>query len=62
MNISEIKTLEETKTYLEKIMLQLDPSNREYHGHYLAGVIDTLCEKGDITENIRGECYPIYCF
>lgn len=56
--------LEAAETALEHIMSELnnDPSKAQSHKHYLAGVIDTLEECGEISEETRGNLYSIYCF
>lgn len=61
--IEQDQALSDATTYLEKIMLGLNPnSNRECHKNYLAGVLDTLKECGKISEEIRGKLYETYCF
>ena len=54
-------TRSETDAHLERVMFKL-PKNksRDEHKMYLAGVIDTLCEVGLITEKIRDGLYVRY--
>lgn len=62
-NVSENEVLEESKTYLEKIMLSLNPKvGQECHKHYLAGVIDRLSDEGKISQENRGILYETYVF
>lgn len=60
---AEIGILEQKKTEIEKIMLELDPqSTKENHSYYLAAVIDTWFYNNRISENVRGQLYELYAF
>lgn len=54
--------LENTRTLLEKIMMELNPMiSIKYHRQYLGGYIDCLNETGQINHEIREILYLEYC-
>lgn len=60
---SEEQVLEQYKTKLEKIMMELPSEiSKENHLVYLSGYIDALHDSDRISKDIRRILYSEYCF
>lgn len=55
--------LAESKTHIEKVMMDLDPQkSMEEHRKYLAGYIDAMADLNEISEETREILYVEYAF
>lgn len=62
-NGGAVTKLEDARNHIEKLMMELDEkSSDDNHRHYLAGVVDTLADLEEISENEREILYAQYCF
>lgn len=59
--MNNISSVEDARTHIEKVMLQLDPrQSKESHQMYLKGTIDTMADLGVISEEDRETLYLEY--